>query len=222
MKTYLELDEVEQMESTATCIRDRLLIRIIFWGGCRISEALGIRVEDIDHGAVTIKHLKSRVRLLCPDCGTRLSRTARFCPGCSKLVDKPLRKEQEAHRVRTIPLDDETMRLLMDFIHRDGTEGLIFKIGRTQAWKIIRDCARKAGLEELVNPETGRIRGISPHRLRDAFATMAVLQDDSTDSIRMLQEQLGHASIGTTMKYRKIAGREQKEWYDKLTQPESN
>jgi len=37
----------------------------------------------------------------------------------------------------------------------------------------------------------------------------------------MLQEQLGHANIGTTMKYRKIAGREQKEWYDKLTQQES-
>lgn len=224
-KTYLELDEIEQMEQAATCVRDRLLIRVIFWGGCRISEALGIKVEDIDiEQGITIKHLKARTRILCPHCETRLSRTAKFCPGCGKEVDKPVRKEQEAHRVRTIPLDDETMRLLIDFIHRDGTEGLIFKIGRTQGWKIIRDCARKAGLGELVNPETGRIRGVSPHRLRDAFAVMAVQQDDSTDSIRMLQEQLGHASIGTTMRYRKVAGREQREWYEKLTQttaPES-
>jgi integrase/recombinase XerD len=69
---------------------------------------------------------------------------------------------------------------------------------------------------KLVNPQTGKMRNVSPHRLRDAFAIMAVQQDDSTDAIRMLQEQLGHASIGTTMKYRKIAGREQREWYDKL------
>ncbi|MBA7685814.1 hypothetical protein ES703_94242 [subsurface metagenome] len=45
---------------------------------------------------------------------------------------------------------------------------------------------------------------------------MAVQQDDSTDAIRSLQEQLGHANIGTTMKYRKIAGKEQRKWYDKL------
>jgi integrase/recombinase XerD len=118
--------------------------------------------------------------------------------------------------VRTIPLDAETMRMLIDFIHRDGTKGLIFKIGRTQAWKVVKDCATRAGMGKLVNPQTGKVRNVSPHRLRDAFAIMAVQQDDSTDAIRMLQEQLGHASIGTTMKYRKIAGREQREWYDKL------
>lgn len=217
-KTYLEPNEIESMEQAAGCFRDRLLIRVIFWLGCRVSEALGIRVEDIDldQGVVTIKHLKARTRILCPHCETRLSRTAKFCPGCGKEVDKPLRKEQEAHRVRTIPLDGETMGMLTDFIRRDGTEGLIFKIGRTQAWKIIKDCAREAGLGELVNPETGKVHGVSPHKLRDAFAVMAVQQDDSTDSIRMLQEQLGHANIGTTMKYRKIAGTELRDWYSKL------
>ncbi len=110
------------------------------------------------------------------------------------------------------------MDRLVDFIRRDKTQGLIFKIGRKQAQKIVKDCARKAGVEELVNPETGKERGISPHRLRDAFAVMAVQADDSTDSIRMLQEHLGHQSIGTTMKYRKVAGTELKEWYDKLGQ----
>ena len=45
---------------------------------------------------------------------------------------------------------------------------------------------------------------------------MAVQRDDSTDSIRMLQEWLGHASIGTTMRYRKVAGQELKDWYEKL------
>ena len=222
-KAYLTPEEVETMAEAATCVRDELLILVTFWLACRISETLAIRVEDVDavQNAVTIKHLKTRTRLLCPHCNTRLSRMARFCPGCGKEVSEPLKKEQEMHRIRTIPLEKKTMGLLINFIHRDGTEGLIFKIGRTQALKIVKDCARKAGVGELVNPETGKMRGVSPHRLRDAFAVMAVQQDDSTDGIRMLQEHLGHASIGTTMKYRKVAGTELREWYAKRTQHNS-
>ena len=32
----------------------------------------------------------------------------------------------------------------------------------------------------------------------------------------LLQEHLGHASFNTTAKYRKVAGEEHREWYDKL------
>ncbi len=219
-KIYLEPADIEELEEAATCLRDRLLIRVLFWGACRVSEALAIRVpEDIDAtgSTITIKHLKTRTRLLCPYCETRMSRTAKFCPGCGKEVPKPIQRQQEEHRQRTIPLDDETMNLLTSFISQDHTKGLIFKICRSHARKIINDCAERAGLGKLVNPETGRIRGISPHRLRDAFATMMTQKDDSTDSMRMLQEMLGHQSISTTLKYRKVAGGELKEWYQKIT-----
>ena len=218
MKVYLTPEEVERMAQAATNLRDGLLIRMLFWLGCRVSEALAIRVEDVNpaQGTVTIKHLKTRIRLSCPYCGTRLSRAARFCPGCGKDVPEPLRKEQEMHRIRTVPLEKRTMDRLVDFIRRDKTQGLIFKIGRAQAQNIMKNCARKAGVEELVNPETGKVRGVSPHRLRDAFAIMAVQHDDSTDAIRMLQEHLGHQSIATTMRYRKISGKELSEWYQNL------
>ena len=59
----------------------------------------------------------------------------------------------------------------------------------------------------LVNPETGRARGISPHRLRDAFAVHAVKTDDSGDGLRLLQEHLGHVSFNTADRYRKVSGR---------------
>ena len=217
-RVYLTPEDIEQLEKAATCIRDRLLIRVLFWAGCRVSEALGVNVEDIDteRGIITIKHLKARTRLLCPYCGTRMSRTARFCPGCGKEVPKPIQRQQEAYRQRMIALDDETLKLLTSFINQDHTKGLIFKICRNHAWKIVKDCAERAGLGKMVNPETGEVRGVSPHRLRDAFAVMAIQVDDSTDAVRMLQEQLGHASIATTMRYRKIAGKEQRDWYDKL------
>ena len=44
MKAYLELEEVEQLEQAAEYLRDKLLIRLLFHLGCRVSEVLGIRV----------------------------------------------------------------------------------------------------------------------------------------------------------------------------------
>ena len=227
-KAYLEVDEVRELEDAAEYLRDKLLIRLTFQLGCRISEALGIAVSDIDfnQGTVTIEHLKLRINLSCPDCGTRLSKTARFCPGCGVKVEKATAEEKEHRRVRTLPVDADTLEMTRDYIDRGGPvssngKQLLFGISRHHAWKVVRDCAEKAGLGELVNPETGKRHGISPHKLRDAFAVMAVQHDDSTDGIRMLQEQLGHANIGTTMRYRKVAGQELKEWYSELWEEEN-
>lgn len=226
-KAYLELDEVKELEDAAEYLRDKLLIRLLFRLGCRISEALGIAVGDIDfdQGAVTIEHLKMRVNLSCPDCGTRLSKTARFCPGCGVKVGKAIAEEREHRRVRTLPIDADTLEMIRDYIDRGGpvsSDGrqLLFGITRHHAAKIVRDCAERAGLGDLVNPETGKVHHVSPHKLRDAFAIMAVQYDGSTDGIRMLQEQLGHANIGTTMRYRKVAGQELKKWYGGLWKEE--
>ena len=134
---------------------------------------------------------------------------------------KAVAEEKERRRQRSLPMDKETLDMLRGYIARGGPVAangkcLLFGLSRSHAWKIVRDCAEKAGLGYLVNPETGELRGISPHRLRDAFAINAVKHDDSGDGLRKLQEHLGHQSITTTMRYRKISGEEQKEWYQKL------
>ena len=228
MKVYLEPEEVALMEKAAVCFRDRLLIRLLFRSGCRISEALCLKVEDIDlaHCTVTIQHLKSRLRLSCSVCGVRLGRSHTYCPGCGAKVEKAVAQEQEHRRVRTLPVDGDTLQMLKDYIRRGGPvrrEGkrLIFGINRHRAWQIVRDCAEKAGLPDLVNPETGKMHGVSPHRLRDAFAVYAMKLDDSGDGLRLLQEHLGHASFNTTAKYRKVAGEEHKEWYSRLWQKDN-
>ena len=222
-KAYLESEEVQQLEDAAEYLRDKLLIRMLFRLGCRISEALGIAVDDIDFGrrTVVIQHLKVRISLSCPNCNARLSKTARFCPGCGSKVEKAIAEEKEHRRQRTLPIDRDTLALIREYIDRSGpvsTNGkqLLFGLSRGHAWKIVRDCADRAGLGYLVNPETGELRGISPHRLRDAHAIHAIKVDDSTDSVRLLQEMLGHKSIATTMRYRKVAGEELEKWYQKL------
>ena len=68
MKTYLEPKEIDRIEQAAECLRDKLLVRLLSRLGCRVSEALGITVTDIDfdQGTVTIVHLKRRIKLSCP------------------------------------------------------------------------------------------------------------------------------------------------------------
>jgi integrase/recombinase XerD len=120
-----------------------------------------------------------------------------------------------------LPVDKDTLELLKEYIRQNmpaTTENsrLIFSINRHRAWQIVRNCALRAGIPNLINPETGRLRGVSPHRLRDAFSVHAMKLDDSGDGLRLLQEHLGHASFNTTAKYRKVAGEEHRRWYESL------
>jgi integrase/recombinase XerD len=223
MKAYVEPGEVTLMEKATTNLRDRLLIHLLFRSGCRVSEALAIKVEDIDfaQGTVTIQHLKSRLKLSCTQCGQRLGRSHTFCPKCGNKVEKALTEQQEHRRQRVLPIDNDTSSMLKDYIRRGGPvlrddKMLIFGINRHRSWQIIRECAERAGLPKLTNPETGRLHNVSPHRLRDAFAVHAVKLDDSGDGLRLLQEHLGHQSFNTTAKYRKVSGKEHRDWFRKL------
>ena len=223
IKTYLEVEDIQKMEEAAEYLRDKLLVRLLFHLGCRVSEALGITVDDINfsESTVTIKHLKERVKLSCPHCGGRLARAHKFCPGCGLDIDQALSQIREQRRFRILPVDAETLVMLKEYIDRKGPRPkggrlLLFGINRHRAWQIVRECAERAGLPRLKNSESGKVHSVSPHRLRDAFAIHAVKVNDSGDAIRMLQEHLGHQSITTTMRYRKVSGEEQRAWFDKL------
>jgi integrase/recombinase XerD len=192
-KTYLLIEDVKRLEEAADYLRDKLLIRLLYYSACRISEALGITVHDIDfrQGIIVIKHLRERIKLSCPHCCTRLSKTNKYCPGCSRRISEAIKEKLEQHRRRILPVDSETLKTLREYIDRGGPVNfsgrlLLFGINRHRAWQIVKQCAEKANLPRLVNPETGKEHNIGPHRLRDAFAVNAVKHDDSGDGLRML------------------------------------
>lgn len=222
-RVCLEPSDIDKLEAAAKCLRDQVLIDVLYDTAGRISEILGVAVPDIDfeHSTVTVEHLKLRIKRSCLICGARLSKTAKFCPGCGIKIELAKAEEKKTQRFRTLPLSPSTLKLLREYIDRGGPvlkDGklLLFGITRNHAWKIIRDCADRAGLPKLINPETRRLHGVSPHRIRDAFATHALDVDDSGVGQRLLQEQLGHAHFDTTAKYKKVSGRELKQWHRKI------
>jgi integrase/recombinase XerD len=90
MKTYLEPKDIMAMENEAKTLRDQLLIRLLFYTGCRISEAINLEVEDIDFelGTISIVHLKRRVKISCASCGARLGISHIYCPKCGARIDE--------------------------------------------------------------------------------------------------------------------------------------
>jgi integrase/recombinase XerD len=222
-KEYLEISETTMLEAAAKTLRDRVLVRVLSHLGCRVSEALGLIVDDIDFasGTVSIVHLKSHVKVNCRSCGAGLGLRHDFCPKCGTKNELNAIQRSEKRRQRSLPLDQDTLDLIKTFLESQGPtlrngKLYLFGINRHRAWQIVRECAQAAGLGELRNPETGKLRGVSPHRLRDAFAVHCMKTDDSGEGMRLLQEHLGHSSFNTTAKYRKIAGEEHKAWYEKL------
>ena len=144
-----------------------------------------------------------------------------FCSKCGARVAEAVTKELEHRRQRILPVDGKTLAMIREYVEHAGSverngKKLLFGINRHRAWQIVRQCASRAGLPGLVNPESGKPHGVSPHQLRDAFAVHAMKIDDSGDGLRFLQEHLGHASFNTTARYRKVAGEEHKEWYERL------
>ena len=180
-KEYLEPEEVILIEKQATCLRDAVLIRILRRTGCRVSECLGIEVKHIDfeNETITIEHEKTKLKLKCPECRGTLGKKSKFCQKCGIQVSKAITTAQESKRMRKIPIDKGTLNMIREYIDRGGThivddKQLLFIITRQWARKIICECAENAGFKKLINPKTGKIHHVSPHKFRDSFAIHSV------------------------------------------------
>lgn len=106
-----------------------------------------------------------------PNCRARLSRTARFCPGCGLMFGQAVINEREHRRHRVLPVNYDTIDMLREYITRGGPvkrngHRLLFELTREYTWLLLKTYAARAGLDHLINRETGEVRGISPHRLR--------------------------------------------------------
>ena len=229
-KEYLEASETSLIEEAAETLRDKLLIRMLRRLACRVTEVLLLEEKHIDFAKrqVRIEHEKMRISMFCPYCQqggtkTRLGKKATFCPGCGKPVKDTITKSNKERHLRKIPVDEGTLKMLREYIKGGGVKvvdgkRMIFQMTRQRAWRIVVTCSDRAGFKRLINPSNDKLHHVSPHKFRDAFAINAMKKKPSMDDARILQEILGHADIGTTMKYRKVAGEEVLAFYDSVVE----
>ena len=124
-ETYVTPEQVNAMLRTVNNQRDFLLIRLLFRLGCRISELLPLTVSQIDfkNNIVAAQLLKQRLKLSCPHCDSRLSRSSKFCQACGQAVQEAVQKASEVKTMRRLPLGGETMAMLRRFIEGGGPKG---------------------------------------------------------------------------------------------------
>lgn len=229
-KPFLTPEDIDLMESKAGNLRDLCLVRVTFRRGLRISETLNLAVEDIDwSGYITVLQEKKRTRTKCPHCNTQLARRYKVCPMCAEPVSRVIEEESKKEKRRVLEIDNDTLGLLRRFTQakdfpRKKKRGdgaiLLFPVTRQQAYQIIRDMATRAGLPLLRDPESGKLRHVSPHRLRDAYATHFI-DTEGEAKLRDLQADLGHEDIQTTAHYVQVNPKLRKERLVRLWGKES-
>lgn len=158
-------------ERTPLGLRDRALLELLYGTGARISEAVGLDVDDLS-GAQG----PSAGGLVRLDGKGGKQRVVPVGSYAARAVD--------AYLVRSRPTlaaaGSGSPALLLN--SRGG------RLSRQSAWTALRSAATAAGLAV----------GVSPHTLRHCFATH--LLDGGAD-VRVVQELLGHASVTTTQVY---------------------
>jgi len=143
--------------------------------------------------------------------GLRVSELVTLKASQVNLNQGVLRIVGKGDRERLIPLGDEAVRWLQEFIDGPRMEILLERqidylfptrrgdrMTRQAFWHLIKRYAQKAGVE----------KALSPHTLRHAFATH--LLNHGAD-LRVVQMLLGHSDLSTTQIYTHVARERMKE-----------
>ncbi|UBQ02103.1 site-specific tyrosine recombinase XerD [Curtobacterium sp. TXMA1] len=179
----ISVDDMERLLGAAGAVdddpvqlRDRALLELLYATGARISEAVGLSVDDV----ATLSDPED-------DEGDGLAVVKVTGKGNKQRI-VPLgsfaRAAVDAYLVRARPVfaarGPSTPALFL------GARGA--QLSRQSAWLVIQAAAERAGLSAHV----------SPHTFRHSFATH--LLEGGAD-VRVVQELLGHASVATTQIY---------------------
>ncbi|RAX20973.1 site-specific tyrosine recombinase XerD [Actinomyces sp. Z5] len=178
----LTVDEVRRLleaadvDDSPVSLRDRALLELLYATGARISEAVGLVVDDLDAESGCL-HLFGK------------GRKERIVPMGQFAWDA-----LDAYLVRGRPVLAAKGRGVPEvFLNTLGRP-----LSRQSAWAVLRQAAQRAG---LTGADAQGERHISPHTLRHSFATHLLA---GGADVRVVQEMLGHASVTTTQIYTKV------------------
>lgn len=188
----LSVDEVAAILAVAgqgegpRALRDTALLEFLYATGARISEAVGLDVDDIDAGAVRLLGKGSKERVVPVGSYARAAVDAYLVRGrpalaAARAQGPTMRRGRSAQGASYLSGSRGDTAAL--FLNARGG-----RLSRQSAWQILRDAAGRAKITATV----------SPHTLRHSFATHLLA---GGADVRTVQEMLGHASVTTTQIY---------------------
>jgi integrase/recombinase XerD len=156
--------------------RDRALLELLYATGARISEAVGLALDDLDADSQLVRlYGKGSKERIVPYGRFAAAAIAEWLAPGGRALLEPQRWARRG--------DGEAV-----FLNMRGA-----RLTRQAGWAIVNKHGAHAGIA------TSRL---SPHVLRHSCATH--LLDHGAD-LRVVQELLGHASISTTQVYTKVS-----------------
>ncbi|MGB7294689.1 MAG: site-specific tyrosine recombinase XerD [Candidatus Aminicenantales bacterium] len=183
LPTFLTIDEAAHLvlqpdERDLHGLRDRAMLEVLYATGLRVSELIQLRPGNLnlDDGYVICRGKGGKERVV------------------------PLGRAAAALTRRYV--DDVRPRLVKKPVEALFLTRLGSPFTRQGIWKMLREYARKAGLEAKV----------SPHVLRHSFATH--LLERGAD-LRSVQLMLGHSQITTTQIYTHVSRERLRQVYEK-------
>lgn len=131
--------------------------------------------------------------------GLRVAELARLDVGDVDLMEGLVRVTGKGGRERIVPLGRQAVEAIRAYLATGHPgQGPLFRNRRggrltvRSLHRLIGACARAAGLA----------RRVTPHTLRHTFATHLL---DAGADLRLIQELLGHARLGTTQRYTHVS-----------------
>ncbi|HIH42217.1 TPA: tyrosine-type recombinase/integrase [Candidatus Woesearchaeota archaeon] len=176
LPTVLSQDELKHLIDAAENVKHKLLIEFMYSAGLRVSEAVKVKVNDLD--------FEQKMGIIRDGKG----RKDRHIILSEKLIEQL--KIYLADRESNGRYNNEK-----DSTWKDSEFVFAIKdrhISIRQAQQILKDAQEKAGIKKR----------IYCHALRSSFATH--LLEAGTD-IRIIQELLGHSNLSTTERYTKVS-----------------
>jgi integrase/recombinase XerC len=174
---HLEVDEMARLLETpdttgALGRRDRAILELLYASGLRLSELVGLDLEDVNLGSRLVRVMgKGRKERLVPFNQSATSAIRAWLPDRDALrKDLP---RTASRRVHEDPL----------FVNYRGT-----RLSSRHVHRLVRHHVASCSMRF----------GISPHAIRHSFATHLL---EAGADLRVIQELLGHVRLSTTQRY---------------------
>ena len=177
MDAAAALMEVPEADTNAG-VRDRAMLELLYGSGLRVSELIGLDLENVSLQERLVRVLgKRRKERIVPFGHRAAAALERY------LEVRPTLTDARKRSVRKLPLKDDTAL----FLNLRGGRLTVRSVGNIVDRHVVQ-------LAERLQ--------VHPHTLRHTFATHML---NSGADLRAIQELLGHESLSTTQKYTHVS-----------------